>query len=481
MFHIINERTRLPAEDPCERVLRTGRVVGLANHTVLVSRDGTERPIDDSAAPIRDEHGNLRGVVVVFRDATAQRRTQEINERFAAIVEHSDDAIIAKRLDGTITSWNAAAEQLYGFSAKEAIGQPISMIVPPERRDELQGIMKRLQKGERIDHLETVRMRRDGTRVDVSLTISLVKDEYGNVIGASKIARDISEQKKTHEALQRSEEHAQFLSEASKSMAALVDVESSMQRLARLCAPRFADWCAVYLLDEERKSQLIACAHGDPQKEPLLMEMSTRYPPDWRIPTIASRVLGSGEAEYHAGRTPIVPGLGHQGRPSCRVNRGTRAAFCDRRAAGEPGANDRRHWIGSNGRSRSHSQPTNSTSPRSSRGGPPRQSTTAGCTTSCAAPTVRRTIFSQCSPTSCAIRWRQSTMQLTFRRVSPEQAANATDIIHRQVRQLSRLIDDLLDVSRITRNKIELQKESIDAATLVNRAAGTARPVIERA
>ena len=189
VFHIINERTRLPAEDPCEKVLRTGRVVGLANHTVLVSRDGTERPIDDSAAPIRDERGNLRGVVVVFRDATTQRRTQEINERFAAIVEHSDDAIIAKRLDGTITSWNAAAERLYGFSAKEAIGQPISIIVPPERRDELQGILKRLQKGERIDHLETVRMRRDGTRVDVSLTISLLKDEYGNVIGASKIAR----------------------------------------------------------------------------------------------------------------------------------------------------------------------------------------------------------------------------------------------------------------------------------------------------
>jgi PAS domain S-box-containing protein len=478
VFHIINERTRLPAEDPCLKVLRTGRVVGLANHTVLVSRDGTERPIDDSAAPIRDENGTVRGVVVVFRDATTQRRTQEINERFAAIVEHSDDAIIAKRLDGTITSWNSAAERLYGYTAKEAIGQPISIIVPPERRDELQGILKRLQKGERIDHLETVRMRRDGTRVDVSLTISALKDEYGNVIGASKIARDISEQKKTHEALQRSEEHARFLSEASKSMAALVDVESSMQRLARLCAPRFADWCAVHLLDEERRSQLIACAHGDPQKESVLMEVSTRYPPDWRVPTIASRVLGSGEAAY----LPDVPQSYLDSVIRDARHAELIAALAPRSVIAVP-LESRGRTIGVIGLARTDGRVPFSTDEFDVAQELARRAATA--IDNCRLYDELRSADRQKDDflAMLAHELRNPLAAIDYAtqlsQVSPEQAENATDIIHRQVRQLSRLIDDLLDVSRITRNKIELQKENIDAAALVNRAAGTARPVIE--
>ena len=196
VFQIINERTRRPVEDPCRKVLATGRIVGLANHTVLISRDGIERPIDDSAAPITDEGGEILGVVLVFRDATEVRRAQENAERLAAIVEHSDDAIIGKDLKGTITSWNAAAERLYGITAQEAVGQPISMIVPPDRQAELDGMMQRLRRGERIEHLETVRLNKDRTRLDVSLTVSPIKNAYGEVIGASKIARDIGQQKR---------------------------------------------------------------------------------------------------------------------------------------------------------------------------------------------------------------------------------------------------------------------------------------------
>ena len=127
--------------------------------------------------------------------------TSAVAERLAAIVESSDDAIIAKTLDGVITRWNGAAERLYGYTAAEAIGQPITIIVPPDRADEELRILEKLRRGERVDHFETVRQRRDGTTFEVSVTISPVRDRTGRVIGASKIARDISERKRVERLL----------------------------------------------------------------------------------------------------------------------------------------------------------------------------------------------------------------------------------------------------------------------------------------
>lgn len=121
--------------------------------------------------------------------------TIESSAFLAAIVESSDDAIIGKSLDGTILSWNAGAERLYDYTAEEAVGRNISLIIPPERDGELERILKRIGRGERVNHLETLRVRKDGTRLDVSITISPVKDQGGQIIGASAIARDITERK----------------------------------------------------------------------------------------------------------------------------------------------------------------------------------------------------------------------------------------------------------------------------------------------
>ncbi|HLX33317.1 MAG TPA: PAS domain S-box protein [Gaiellaceae bacterium] len=131
----------------------------------------------------------------------------------AAIIDSSNDAIIGKRLDGTITSWNRAAEELYGYSAEEAVGRPIEMLAPPERRGEIADILLRLGAGERIERLQTVRMHKDGTRIDLVLTISPIRDEAGRVVGASTIAHDIREQLAAAAALRRSEEDYRHLFE----------------------------------------------------------------------------------------------------------------------------------------------------------------------------------------------------------------------------------------------------------------------------
>jgi PAS domain S-box-containing protein len=206
VFRIVNEYTRATVESPVAKVLRLGTVVGLANHTILLARDGTEVPIDDSGAPIRDPDGTVRGTVMVFRDITERRRADALSRLLAAIVESSDDAIISKDLHGIITSWNRAAEHLYGYTAAEAIGQPITLISVPGRVDEMAQILERIAQGERIDHYETVRRTKDGQLVHVSLTVSPIRDAIGRIVGASKIARNITERRQAQEALARNAE-----------------------------------------------------------------------------------------------------------------------------------------------------------------------------------------------------------------------------------------------------------------------------------
>jgi PAS domain S-box-containing protein len=196
VFRIVNEVTRAPVESPVEKVLREGKVVGLANHTVLLARDGTEVPIDDSGAPIRDERGRTSGVVLIFHDVTEQRTLDRARAFQAAIVESSSEAVIGKTLEGVITSWNAAAERMYGHTAEEAVGRHISLIFPEELREDLDDILARLGRGERVERAETVRVAKDGSRIDVSLSVSPIRDHAGRLLGASTVARDITAQKR---------------------------------------------------------------------------------------------------------------------------------------------------------------------------------------------------------------------------------------------------------------------------------------------
>ena len=346
VFQIVNEYTQQTVENPIGKVLQSGKIVGLANHTALIDKSGRLIPIEDSAAPIRDSHGKITGAVMVFHDVSDRRRAEdalhasqlrlratfdqtavgivvadfnsqflEANQRFceilgyssdelhrltlnqvthpddfpdaqththavltgqtahaafetryihkngstiwgrttlttlsdpsaeeqriigiveditdrkrteqalddarmqaqkihshlAAIVESSDDAIISKTLDGVISTWNQGAERIFGYAAKEVIGKSITILIPPTHIDEEPVILQKLRQGERINHYETVRKRKDGVLINVALTVSPIRDESGSIIGASKIARDITQRKRAEDLLREGNQHS---------------------------------------------------------------------------------------------------------------------------------------------------------------------------------------------------------------------------------------------------------------------------------
>jgi PAS domain S-box-containing protein len=160
------------------------------------AKDGSIYWVDTTIVPFLDESGKPRQYMAIRADITERKRAEETRERLAAIVESSDDAIISKDLGGIITAWNHGAEKVFGYSSAEVVGKPLQMLMPPERSPEEPDILKRIQKGESVEHYETVRVRKDGTHIDVSVTISPIRDGSGAIVGASKITRDITERKR---------------------------------------------------------------------------------------------------------------------------------------------------------------------------------------------------------------------------------------------------------------------------------------------
>jgi PAS domain S-box-containing protein len=474
VFPIVNEETRRTVENPVARVLREGLVVGLANHTVLLSRTGREIPIDDSAAPIRGEDGTIAGVVLVFRDVTETRQAMTTRLLLAAIVESSDDAILSKTLDGIITSWNGGAERLFGYSAEEIVGRPLSLLIPPESPHELPGILKRLRRGNRVEHYETVRLRKDGSRVQVSLSISPVKDGEDRVVGASEIARDITARK-------RQEAVLRFLAEASKALAALLDVPSTLQKVARLAVPDFADWCAVDLLDEDVALRRVAVAHADPAKVALAHELHRRYPPDPNAAVGTWKVLRTGRAEIVSeisdsllresiadeALLSIIRELGLKSYIAVPLMVRGKSLGVLTFIAAESG----RHY------------------------GPEDLLLAEDLGQRAAIAIENAHLYSELKEADrrkdeflamlahelrnplAPIRNALQVMKMP--QASREAVVSARQMTERQVLHMVRMVDDLLDVSRIMRGRIELRKEPVDLAAVIAQAVETAQPMID--
>jgi PAS domain S-box-containing protein len=197
----------VPTEQQTE--LERNHAAALAGHnfnnyeTRRQRKDGTLIDVSISTARLRDDAGQTTGVMALVADITERKRAEAELSLLAAIVENSDDAILSKTLTGTIISWNPAAERLYGYREAEAIGQSVTILIPPDQPDEESRIIEQIKRGERVDHYETMRLRKDGTRVEVSITVSPVKDAQGQIIGASNIARDITERKRAEAYAQR--------------------------------------------------------------------------------------------------------------------------------------------------------------------------------------------------------------------------------------------------------------------------------------
>jgi PAS domain S-box-containing protein len=183
---------------PMAIALKEGRPIrGL--EAIAERPDGSRVPFMPFPTPLYGASGVLLGAVNMLVDITDRNRASEYEQRLISIITSSDDAILSKDLNGVITSWNRGAEQLFGYTAEETIGKPVTMLIPTERRDEEPKILERIRSGERIDHYETIRRRKDGSLIEISLTVSPVRNAEGEVIGASKIARDITERRRAQE------------------------------------------------------------------------------------------------------------------------------------------------------------------------------------------------------------------------------------------------------------------------------------------
>jgi len=546
IMRIENEATGESVKNPVGKVLAQGSIVGLANHTILISRDGSQRPIDDSAAPIRDERGNIVGVVLVFRDiaerkaaevallrserdlsdffdnaivglhwvgpdgiilranradmdlvgyspheyighhiaefhadkpviedilrrlhageqlrdyaarlrckdgsikdvlidssvlridgkfvhsrcftrdVTQRKRDEMAARRLAAIIESSDDAIVGKDLNGAITSWNQGAERIFGYTADEMIGQSILLLIPPEHAGEEETILARLRRGERIEHYETVRVTKDGRRIDVSLSIAPLRDSNGALVGASKISRDITARKRAELALRESEHRfASFM----QSLPGLAWIKDTMGR---------------YVFVNEAAQRPFGMSrvrlYGKTDDE--------IFPPD-----IAAQFKENDQRALNSGRgIEVVEMLEHE--DGMHYSIVSKFPIPD---AGGKAANVGGVAIDITERMRAE---------EALRQADRRKDEFLA--------TLAHELRNPLAPVCNAVQI------LRTANGDEEAARSAIEMIERQSSQMVRLIDDLLDVSRISRGKITLRMEQVELTEVVHQAIDAARPL----
>ena len=220
---IIPEERRGEEDDILARIRRGEKLEHF--ETVRVAKDGRRLQVSLTISPVTDDTGRIIGASKIARDITERRRLQNERRHLAAIIDSADDAIVSKDLNGVIQSWNGGAERMFGWTAPEAMGRHVTLIIPEERRAEEDEILARIRRGEKLEHFETVRVAKDGQWLHVSLTISPVKDETGRIVGASKVARDVTERRRLEDERDRLLIEAETANRAKDHLLAMVSHE----------------------------------------------------------------------------------------------------------------------------------------------------------------------------------------------------------------------------------------------------------------
>jgi PAS domain S-box-containing protein len=467
------------AHDQCWMALALQHDRSYNGEKILIERpDGTRRVALAHANPLRDDAQNVVGALNILIDVTEQSRASDTQRLLAAIVESSQDAIVSKDLDGRILSWNSGAERLFGYSSQEAIGQSITMIIPPERRHEEATILQRLRNGERIEHFDTERIAKSGDRVIISLTVSPIRDETGRVVAASKVARDITAQREAQLALVQLKDELgvqiadlQRLHEMSLRLASTHDLQRILKDvLATAMAVAGADCGLLSLLEADSNCLEVGASMGfsdesleliralpngvgpcgacltegrrvivaDAQSDPLFAEhrdlpqrLDFRAVHSIPLNTRHGKTLGVLTMQF---RTPH--------RPSDREVRLT--DLCARHAV---------DFI------------ENAQLYQALRDADQRKDEFLAV--------LAHELRNPMAPISNALQVLRLSDDLT------PASLRMCEIMQRQVTHLARMVDDLLDVSRITRGKVELRREPVDLVSAISAAVETSKPFIE--
>lgn len=474
IFHIVNEETRQRLDNPVSKVLQDGQIVGLANHTLLIRKDGTELPIDDSAAPIRNADGTIAGVVLVFHDITDRRAAEKAIERsrrdLSDFFEQASVGLHWVGPDGTILRANQAELDMLGYTRDEYVGRNIAEfhVDQPVVND----ILTRLTRAETLQKYPAQMRCNDGSIRDVLIN-SNVLFEDGKFVHTRCFTFDITERK-------RAELNTQFLTDASASLASLVDYESTLQRVASLAVPGFADWCAVDIVDCDSLWRL-AVAHIDPAKVELAKEIRRRNPPDRQAGVGGWAIVRSGKSELieqitDADLAALAPdpevldmvrklGL----RSYMAVPLGTHEqvlgvlTFVSAESGRRYTAQDLS--VAEDLGRRAAVAIENARLYYEVREADRRKDEFLA--------TLAHELRNPLAPI-------RSSLEILERADGNDGLArDARGIMRRQLAHMVRLVDDLLDISRITRDRLELRKTSVDLASIVHQAMETAQPMAD--